>query len=442
MTEISSMQMKFPGSPFRGRGGQAIILAGGLGTRLRDTIPDLPKSMAPVADRPFLFYVINHLRMQGIDQFIFSLGYRHEVITEYLETQFATLNYQCAIEEEPLDTGGAIKHACEETTRENILVTNGDTLFKFDINELESIHHENTADATLALKPMKNFDRYGMVEMNKDGLIIGFREKQFCENGMINAGTYLLNRKTFLAQDWPVKFSFEKEFLESKRFRLFGSVQDAYFIDIGIPEDYKKAQTELVKPLLDLSAVNKNWTLFIDRDGVINHEKADGYILNRDEFQFEDGVKEAFRLLSAQFGKIIIVSNQRGVGKGLMTETDLSSIHQYMQEQIEAAGGRIDKIYYCASTDDKDPERKPNPGMALRAKTDIPSIDLSRSIIVGNKLSDMLFGRNAGIYTVFAATTIPQVPFPHPDIDLRFGSLPDFAKALKPSQNFTPPAAL
>ncbi|MEI2737649.1 MAG: HAD family hydrolase [Chitinophagaceae bacterium] len=181
---------------------------------------------------------------------------------------------------------------------------------------------------------------------------------------------------------------------------------------------------------LDLKKIDNSWTLFIDRDGVINHEKKEDYILNWREFKFYDGVREAFKKLSEKFGKIIVVTNQRGVGKGLMTEAELSSVHQHMKKQIENAGGRIDKIYYCTSLDNDHPNRKPNPGMALQAKADFPFIDFAKSIIIGNKPSDMLFGRNAGIHTVFVASTHPETAFPHPDIDLRFNSLPDFAKAL------------
>ncbi len=293
-------------------------------------------------------------------------------------------------------------------------------------------HNHNNAECTLLLKPMNRFDRYGVVELDEEQLVNSFKEKQFYESGNINGGVYLLNKDKFLDEEFPAKFSFEKHYLE--KFypvrRIYGLIQDAYFIDIGIPEDYNRAQSELSRPPLDLSTVDKSWTLFIDRDGVINHEKKEDYILNWGEFRFYEGVEKAFQKLADKFGKIIIVSNQRGVGKQLMTEHDLRTIHQNMQEAIEAAGGRIDKIYYCTSTDNKHPDRKPNPGMAFHAKNYFDSIDLSRSVIIGNKPSDMLFGKNAGIYSVFLATTNPDVPFPHPDIDLRFDSLPDFAKAL------------
>jgi D-glycero-alpha-D-manno-heptose 1-phosphate guanylyltransferase len=411
---------------------EAIILAGGLGTRLRDTVPDLPKCMAPVAGRPFLFYVINYLRSQGLERFIFSLGYKHEVIEQWLAEQFPTLDYQCVIEEEPLGTGGAISMACRAVKDENVVVANGDTIFRSDISRLISFHLDKDADCTLTLKPMKDFDRYGVVELDENNAIKNFKEKQFYSSGLINGGIYVLNVRKFLSENLPAKFSFEKDYLEklypSRKF--FGVVDDGYFIDIGVPTDYVRAQLELQPGALDIGAIDKSWTLFIDRDGVINHEKKEEYIRNWDEFRFYEGVEEAMKIFGDKFGKVIVISNQRGVGRQLMTEEDLSNIHRNMQSAIEKVGGRIDHIYYCTSTDNKHICRKPNPGMAFLAKKDFPGTDFSRSIMIGNKPSDMLFGRFAGIHTVFVKTTNPDQAFPHPDIDLVFESLADFAKAL------------
>jgi D-glycero-alpha-D-manno-heptose 1-phosphate guanylyltransferase len=411
---------------------EAIVLAGGLGTRLRDTVPDLPKCMAPVAGRPFLFYVINYLRSQGIEKFIFSLGYKHELIEQYLEEQFSTLNYRCSIEDGPLGTGGAIWLACAMSTERNVTVVNGDTLFKANLNELGDFHEQQQAECTIALKPMVDFDRYGVVELNEDKTIRNFREKKHHKSGFINAGTYILNAGKFMHENLGEKFSFEKDYLEKLYLHrtMYALIQDGYFIDIGIPEDYNRAQLELNHPPLDPGKIDKTWTIFIDRDGVINHEKQDGYILNREEFQFYDGWEFAFERIAEKFGKIIVISNQRGVGRGLMTETDLLDIHNRMLLEIEGIKGRIDAIYYCTSTDNKDPNRKPNPGMAFKAAKEIPGIDLSKAIMIGNKPSDMLFGRNAGVYTVFLSTTNPHQQLPHPDIDLSFNSLADFAKAL------------
>lgn len=183
--------------------------------------------------------------------------------------------------------------------------------------------------------------------------------------------------------------------------------------------------------MLALEQIGKDWTLFLDRDGVINYEKYEDYIYNYDEFMFYEGVPEALRALSGIFGPIVMTTNQRGVGRGLMTEEALILIHAGMMRDIEAAGGRIDRIYYCTSNDNAHPDRKPNPGMAFRAKADFPQIDLRRSVMVGNSMSDMEFGRNAGMYTVFVRTTSPGQAFPHPLIDAIVDGLPELAKALQ-----------
>jgi D-glycero-alpha-D-manno-heptose 1-phosphate guanylyltransferase len=423
-----------PKPPFRGFGGikEAIILAGGLGTRLREAVPDLPKCMAPVAGRPFLFYVINYLRAQGIEQFVFSLGYKHELIEEYLHTHFATLRYQCVIENEPLGTGGAIQLACTKATEKNVVVTNGDTLFRVDLHTAALFHDHQMAECTLLLKPMTNFDRYGVVELDEEMLVRDFKEKQFYHEGTINGGIYLLNRSKFLDEEFPDKFSFEKNYLEAlfNERRIYGQVQDAYFIDIGIPEDFNRAQEELSQPPLVLNSIDKSWTIFLDRDGVINEDKVGSYIFNAGEFVFTKGAPGLFKILAEKFGHIIVITNQRGVGRQLMSEEDLAGIHTRMTQEIIAAGGRIDSIYYATSIHNDDTLRKPNPGMAWLAKSDFPGIDLSKSIMVGNTLSDMQFGKNAGMYTVFVASTNPETPFPHTDIDMRVDRLLDFVKAL------------
>ena len=227
---------------------EAIILAGGLGTRLRSTVPDLPKCMAPVNGKPFIAYVIEHLQEQGIDTFILSLGYKSEAIIDFINRQYSSANFQFVIEEEPLGTGGAIQLACYKATTENVIATNGDTLFKVNLGKLYAIHQEQKAECTLSLKPMNDFNRYGVVELNENDSVASFKEKQFYKKGLINGGLYALNVNSFLEKELSNKFSFEKDYLE-KYFagrRMFGSVQDEYFIDIGIPEDYSRAQKELL----------------------------------------------------------------------------------------------------------------------------------------------------------------------------------------------------
>lgn len=411
---------------------ECIILAGGLGTRLREAVPELPKAMAPVAGRPFLSYVINYLRMQGIQQFIFSLGYRSEVIIDYLKNEYPLLQYRCVIEEEPLGTGGAIRLAIRESQTNDVLVVNGDTIFEIDLEGLFALHRSSHAECTLALKPMKNFDRYGVVELSEQGLVNSFKEKKYYEEGLINGGVYLLDKVKFLSNPFPDKFSFEKDYLEPNAGKgvLSGKLDDGYFIDIGIPEDFIKAGKDFKRLPLNISSINQEWSLFLDRDGVINEEIAGNYVMQWKEFIFSKGVLDVMKKLSGSFGHVFVVSNQRGVGRGLMTEEMLLTIHHEMQREVEVVGGRIDRIYYCTEKDDHYFFRKPNPGMAFLAKKDFPDIDFKRSVMVGNKPGDMKFGKAAGMHTVFITSTNPAPPLPHPDIDAVFPSLYAFAHAI------------
>ncbi|MEP6616173.1 MAG: sugar phosphate nucleotidyltransferase [Ginsengibacter sp.] len=227
---------------------EAIVLAGGLGTRLRPVVSDVPKCLAPVAGIPFLSYVISHFRNEGIMRFIFSTGYKSSMIGEYLLT--SNLNYSISKETEPLGTGGAILLATRLVSTKDVLIINGDTLFAIDVKMIAKVHNQHSADCTLALKQMENFNRYGVVEQAADHSVNSFKEKQFYTTGLINGGVYALNVKNFLDENLPEKFSFERDYLEKKvnvdgERKIFSVVQDKYFIDVGIPEDYERAQKEL-----------------------------------------------------------------------------------------------------------------------------------------------------------------------------------------------------
>ena len=224
-----------------------IILAGGLGTRLSDTVPGLQKCMAPVNGRPFLYYVIKYLVRHQLNHFIFSLGYRHENISSFVGSHFPKLNSSYSIEESPLGTGGAILKALSAVKNEHVLVLNGDTFFNVHLPALLELHKKKDADCTIALKPMKHFDRYGSVKLNEENMVTAFTEKQFYDEGLINGGIYLIRKQTLLDENLPGKFSFEKEFLAKfvTDKKIFGQVHDDYFIDIGIPADYYRAQDEL-----------------------------------------------------------------------------------------------------------------------------------------------------------------------------------------------------
>ena len=225
----------------------AIILAGGLGTRLRSAVPNLPKCMAALNGKPFIGIVLDYFIAQGAGKFILSLGYMHEVITNYVAAAYPHLDVVYSIEQEPLGTGGAIQLACKKADSETVVVTNGDTLFKADLQAVTAFHLEQHAHCTLGLKPMQNFSRYGVVTLQENGRVDSFKEKMFYTEGLINGGLYVLKVPAFLQEGLPEKFSFEKDYLEALYAKrpMFGIAQDAYFIDIGIPEDYQRAQDEL-----------------------------------------------------------------------------------------------------------------------------------------------------------------------------------------------------
>jgi len=194
--------------------------------------------------------LIEYFAQQEVLNFIFSLGYKHEVIIDYLnllKSQNTFFTFKFSIEEEPLGTGGAIKKACTLTNNGNVFVTNGDTLFKANTLILKNFHYIKNADCSLTLKPMNDFNRYGVTELNNDDSIKSFAEKKYYQQGLINGGLYMLNVARFLSEPLPEKFSFETDYLEKfyNTRKIFGLVQDEYFIDIGIPEDYARAQKEL-----------------------------------------------------------------------------------------------------------------------------------------------------------------------------------------------------
>lgn len=170
--------------------------------------------------------------------------------------------------------------------------------------------------------------------------------------------------------------------------------------------------------------------LFLDRDGVINEEKEGSYIFHKDEFVFYEGALPALVALSRRFDYVFIVTNQRGVGRGYMTEAALHEIHDHLTETVAAAGGRIDRIYFAPHIESDHSHRKPNTGMAREAKKDFPAIEFDRSVMVGNNLSDMQFGKTMNMRTVFLFTTQPRFDDTHHLIDEQYASLKDWSDSL------------
>jgi histidinol-phosphate phosphatase family protein len=177
--------------------------------------------------------------------------------------------------------------------------------------------------------------------------------------------------------------------------------------------------------------IDKTWSLFLDRDGVINKRIISGYVSSWDQFVFLPGVLDAMKILSGSFGKILVVSNQQGIGKGLMTDEDVRKIHLQMAEEIKNGGGIIDKTYYCPFTEmENSILRKPNIGMALKARKEFPGINFKKSVMVGDSISDMLFGKRLKMKTVLLSKDISLIRKGAKVIDFVYNDLLSFANDL------------
>ncbi len=224
---------------------EAIILAGGLGTRLRSVVTDVPKCMAPIHDIPFLQFVIDYALKQGINKIILSVGYKKELIQQYFANKKLSFQLDYCEELEPLGTGGAVKKALEMCNTNDVLILNGDTFFEYSLNDFYKA--SPTADALIATTPMHNFDRYGSIITDAQNKITAFAEKRFTENGNINTGVYVINKEQFLSIKMNEKFSLEKDYFEAylNKSNIVAVPTKGYFIDIGIPQDYAKARHDL-----------------------------------------------------------------------------------------------------------------------------------------------------------------------------------------------------
>ncbi len=232
---------------------EAIVLAGGMGTRLNKVINDVPKPMAGINGKPFLEFLLSYLVNNGISHIILSVGYKSEIIKEHFGFTFKGAIISYAYESSPLGTGGGIKLALKKAKSKQVYVLNGDTLFNIDLQILAQSHSITNAPITIALRMMADGARYGSVEIDKTHQIKAFHEKNDNAGSvLINGGIYLINKTWMQKKSFPDKFSFEKDVLEKvfKMEKCFGVPFNDYFIDIGLPTTYKQAQTDFLNEFI------------------------------------------------------------------------------------------------------------------------------------------------------------------------------------------------
>jgi len=226
---------------------EAIILAGGFGTRLRKVLENTTKPMAPINGKPFLEYQLNYLKSFGINRVVMAVGYLSEQIVDHFGNSFNGIEIVYTFEKNPLGTGGGIKLAFSKIIGETAIVVNGDTLFEVDLGEFFQQHSSHGSSFSLALRELNDVGRYGSVMLNDGNIIHKFAEKGINHGkGLINGGVYLINKDFFKRMHLPVKFSMENDVFEKycNKGLFMGFVFSNYFLDIGIPTDYEKAQND------------------------------------------------------------------------------------------------------------------------------------------------------------------------------------------------------
>jgi len=225
---------------------EAIVLAGGLGTRLQSVLKDIPKPMAPIGDKSFLHFLLSYLQHHGIEHVVLSVGYRWEVIKNAVGDSFGNMRISYAVEETPLGTGGGLKMAMTKIEGAHAFILNGDTFFEVPLRDLCEFYFAHNSDMAMTVKRKRDFFRYGTVDLDVCR-VIGFTEKRPVKTGLINGGVYITRKTIFDDFNMPEKFSFETDFLEKhlEALKICAMRCGEYFIDIGVPADYEKAGREL-----------------------------------------------------------------------------------------------------------------------------------------------------------------------------------------------------
>ena len=395
---------------------QCAVLVGGLGTRLGELTAATPKPLLRCGDRPFLAWLLREFLRFGVDDFLLLTGHLSEVVEDALPAIAASLPRQVRITlcREPVraGTGGALYHARDHLA-DRFLLCNGDSLLDCNFARLlaDAAADSDAVTGRMVLRHLDDASRYGVVELQGDHVSAFHERPEPGKPGTINAGIYLLNRSVL--NDITPVCSLEQDILPALAARgaLRGTIGDGYFIDIGIQADLERAQTEL-------PALLRRRALFLDRDGVINVDH--GHVGTRERFDWMPGAIETIRAATDRGFHVFVVTNQSGIARGFYNEAQLAALHDWMANEIRAAGGTLDDLRFCPFHPEGTVEaycqtsdwRKPAPGMLLDliAKWEL---DPSRCLFIGDQPTDLAAGAAAGVPAYrFAGTDLAAFALP------------------------------
>lgn len=374
---------------------QAVILAGGMGTRLGGLTARTPKPLLEVGGRPFLDYLREQLWRHGIDRMLLLVGPHGEAFRRATGSPaWGHVAVEIIADRPPAGTAGALRFA-RDRLDESFLLLNGDSFF--DVNLLDLAMADDDGPARIALRRVDDAGRYGHVLL-EGGRVTRFGEKSSGGAGLINGGIYRLRRD--IVDAIPVgPASLETDLMPRlvARGAVTGRIYDAPFIDIGVPDSLAAAESLLPE-------WHRRPAAFLDRDGILNHDT--GYVWQSENYVWQDGSAQAIKRLNDLGYYVFVVTNQAGVARGLYECADVDRLHGWINETLRRQGAHIDAFYYCPHHPDlgEGPYtrhcecRKPGPGMLLQAMREWP-VDLGRSFMIGDKDSDLAAAEAAGVPT-------------------------------------------
>lgn len=383
---------------------QAVVLVGGLGTRLGERTQHTPKPMLPVGDEPFLDILLRNIARHGIENILLLARYHADKIrAHYAHGLIGGATVRVVEEPSQAGTGGALREALPYLD-DVFLLSNGDSFFDFNYLALLQEFSRHNATIAIAQREVPDVARYGSVRVDGFGRVTGFTEKTSgpAGPGLINGGVYIASRR-LVDGIGPGLVSLETDVLPNlvRRGEVCAARYEGYFVDIGLPETYELAQTEL-------PAVERRRVVFFDRDGTLT--KDDGYTHRLADLVWLPGAVAAVRGLNDAGRLVIVLTNQAGIARGYFTEANMRTFHQEMQRQLQIEGAHIDGFFHCPHHPDGAVDglsiqcncRKPGTGLLKQARMAF-RIDLNDAVMIGDKPSDIEAARAFGIRGLLTA---------------------------------------